>query len=438
MSSSLTSPYTLEERRLQGIVQQCSADLKLAMDKLTSQKKMIEQQRLQQIEKDEQYKIDLNSAEEEQLKEQEKLKNKQKEKEKQLREMLQKMQIELETFSEHYGNMQLALERQNKLNYMLDHAEENMDDLERKIREHIDMTETEIHEKSSEGMLKVTRLGDLSLEVKRINKGISLKENDIKESKDTKRESPLEIFSSKLDRALASPYVKRIPQLELIKRNFNEQPVYAKTAFAIKNMKQLDKLIKRLSDIIQQNIKAEDAKKSLILKYEAICQMLDITPDEKLENVSGSALKLSQTFEQLQRLYQEKKKREYVSHAIEVVMGRHGILFQDIRSNSELHFSMENAELSVSGADSDYLTLEVTGQYSGDSPTMNDRRKSTATAIHFCSIMTEIVEELRQDFGIVFNNITTEEPDENRMVMKRVGGHSNKKYHQNTKSMVMH
>ena len=115
MSSSLTSPYTLEERRLQGIVQQCSADLKLAMDKLTSQKKMIEQQRLQQIEKDEQYKIDLNSAEEEQLKEQEKLKNKQKEKEKQLREMLQKMQIELETFSEHYGNMQLALERQNKL-----------------------------------------------------------------------------------------------------------------------------------------------------------------------------------------------------------------------------------------------------------------------------------------------------------------------------------
>lgn len=434
----MTSPYILEERRLQGIVQQCSADLQLAMDKLNNQKKLIEQQRLQQLEKDEQYQIDLDSAEEEQLKEQEILKNKQKEKKKQLREMLQKMQIELETFSEHYGEVKLALERQHKLSYMLDNSEENMDDLEKKIHNHIDMTEAEIREKSSEGKLKLTRLGNSSSEVKRTNKGVSLKENDIKDTKSVKRESPLEIFSSKLDSALISPYVKRIPQLELLKSKFNEQPVYAKTAFAIKNMKQLDKLIKRLSDIIQQEIAAEEAKKNLILKYEAICQMLDITPDEKLENVSGSTLKLSQTFEELQRLYQEKKKREYVSHAIEEVMGRHGILFQDIGNNNELQFSMENAELSVSGADSDYLTLEVTGQYSGDSPTMNDRRKSTTTAIHFCSIMSEIVEELRRDFGIIFNNITTEEPDENRMVMKKVGGHSNKKYHQNTKSMVMH
>lgn len=218
MSSSLTSPYILEERRLQGIVQQCSADLKLAMDKLNNQRKMIEQQRLQQIERDEQYKIDLNSVEEEQLKEQEKSKNKQKEKVKQLREMLQKMQIELETFSEHYGNMQLALERQNKLSYMLDHAQENLDDLEKKIHEHIDMTETEIREKSSEGKLRLTRLGNLSSEVKRINKGNSLKENDIKATKATKRESPLEIFSSKLDRALTSPYAKRISQLGLMKK----------------------------------------------------------------------------------------------------------------------------------------------------------------------------------------------------------------------------
>lgn len=438
MSSSMTSPYILEDRRLQGIVQQCSADLKLAMDKLNSQKKMIEQQRLQQLAKDDKYKVDLNSANKEQLKEQEILKNKQKEKQKQLREILQNMQIELDTFSEHYGEMQIAVERQHKLNYMLDNAEENIDDLEKKIHDHIDMTEAEIRAKSTEYELKLTRLENSSLEVKKINKGISLKENDIKETKAEKRESPLEIFSSKLDTALSSPYSKRIPQIGLMKKNLYEQPVYARTAFAIKNMKQLDMLMKRLSDIIQQYKKSEEMKKSLILSYEAICQLLDISPDEKLENVSGSTLKLSQTFDNLQRIYQEKKKREYVSHAIEEVMGRHGILFQDIGNNNELYFSMENAELSVSGADSDYLTLEVTGQYSGDSPTMNDRRKSTTTAIHFCSIMSEIVEELRQDFGIVFNNITTEEPDENRMVMKKVGGHSNKKDHQNTKSMVMH
>lgn len=438
MSSSLTSPYILEERRLQGIVQQCSADLKLAMDKLNNQRKMIEQQRLQQIERDEQYKIDLNSVEEEQLKEQEKSKNKQKEKVKQLREMLQKMQIELETFSEHYGNMQLALERQNKLSYMLDHAQENLDDLEKKIHEHIDMTETEIREKSSEGKLRLTRLGNLSSEVKRINKGNSLKENDIKATKATKRESPLEIFSSKLDRALTSPYAKRISQLGLMKKKLYEQPVYARTAFAIKNMKQLDMLLKRLTDITQQNKNAERSKKDLVIKYKAICQLLDISPDEKLEDISGSTLKLSQTFEELQRLYQEKKKREYVSHAIEEVMKRHGIFFQDIGNNNDLQFSMENADLSVSGTDSDYLTLEVTGQYSGDTPTMNDRRKSTTAALHFCSILSEIVEELKQDFGIVFNNITTVEPNENRIMMKKLRRHSNKKYHENTKSMVMH
>lgn len=434
----MTSPYILEDQRLQGIVQQCSADLKLAMDKLNSQKKLIEQQRLQQLEKDEQYQIDLNSAEEEQLKEQEILKNKQKEKKKQLREMLQKMQIELETFSEHYGEMKLALERQHKLSYMLDHAEENMDDLEKKIHNHIDMTEAEIREKSSEGKLKLTHLGNSSSKVKRINKGISLKENDIKDTKAVKKETPLEMFSSKLDRALTSPYAKRLSQLGLMKKKLYEQPVYARTAFAIKNMKQLDMLLKRLTDITQQNKNAERSKKDLVIKYKAICQLLDISPDEKLEDISGSTLKLSQIFEELQRLYQEKKKREYVSHAIEEVMKRHGIVFQDIGNNNELQFSMENADLSVSGTDSDYLTLEVTGQYSGDTPTMNDRRKSTTAAIHFCSILSEIVEELKQDFGIVFNNITTVEPNENRIVMKKLRRHSNKKYHENTKSMVMH
>ena len=69
---------------------------------------------------------------------------------------------------------------------------------------------------------------------------------------------------------------------------------------------------------------------------------------------------------------------------------------------------------------------------------MNDRRKSTTAALHFCSILSEIVEELKQDFGIVFNNITTVEPNENRIMMKKLRRHSNKKYHENTKSMVMH
>ena len=97
---------------------------------------------------------------------------------------------------------------------------------------------------------------------------------------------------------------------------------------------------------------------------------------------------------------------------------------------------MDSAELTVSGAGSDYLTMEIEGQYSGSSVTSNDRRKSTAAARHFCSLLPDIERELRDEFGLVFKNISTEEPDEDRIVMKRSSVRSGRRFHESARTMT--
>ena len=163
---------------------------------------------------------------------------------------------------------------------------------------------------------------------------------------------------------------------------------------------------------------------------------MGIIPDDKLLGDKRNALKLAQIYQKLVYEYQEKKVREYVSDSLEAVMKRHGIVFQDSQEENKRYFSMENASLSVAGMDSGCLTMEVIGQYSGNLPTINDRRKSMTSAKHFCSIISEIEWELKRDFGVVLKSITAEEPEEGRMVMKKTGTKVHKKNYEAEKGMV--
>lgn len=90
---------------------------------------------------------------------------------------------------------------------------------------------------------------------------------------------------------------------------------------------------------------------------------------------------------------------------------------------------MDNASVDVSGTENNHLVMEVSGQYSGDVPTLNERRKSVSSAQHLCSLLKSIEAELKAEYGIVFGNILTEQPGEATIVMRRVTSETgDKKY----------
>ena len=158
-------------------------------------------------------------------------------------------------------------------------------------------------------------------------------------------------------------------------------------------------------------------------------------PDEELLADPANLTKLTKAYQGLKRELLERKKRDYISQALYDVMSRHGIEYADAGDQNELYFGMENAELAVSGTDSDYLTMEITGQFDGNSATENDRRKSTAAARKFCSMLPDIEKELREEYGIVFKSISTEEPNEDSIVMKKSGVRKGRNVHKGLKSM---
>lgn len=435
MSSYVTSPFVLEDRRLQGIVQQCTSDLNLAIKNIIDQQKLYEEQRKAQEEKDAQYFSELSK--EELLferKENSKREDVQQRK-KRLRLMLEDIQIELEEFQKNYGELDSATKRQTNLIYILESAEQDLEIVEQKIKNHISCSEKEMLSKVSTQTLFSLKKEVAVLKIKRGNKGVSLKEVENTETVIQKQSTPLTIFLAKMEQALSSPYAERISQLNSMKKQLDSQPDYAKNAFAVKNMKQLDDLIKRLDGIGKQDQSFEKKREKLVCQYMAICKLLEIQPDISLLNDKRNSLRLSQEYKELVRIFQEKKKREYVSHALEVVLGRYGIVFQDIEKDNVMNFSMNDAELSISGTDMGYLSMEVVGQYEGETPTLNDKRKSTSSALHFCSILPDIERELKDEFGVVFKNVSTQPPSEAHISMKKNGSYNNKKFHENKKCM---
>lgn len=166
--------------------------------------------------------------------------------------------------------------------------------------------------------------------------------------------------------------------------------------------------------------------------------MLNITPDYQLMKDENSTTRLDSLNKEMFKRYNEQKKHEYLSNALAVVLKRHDIEFQDSSAGeheSRFSFSMENAELSVSSTNNGILSMHVTGVYSGQHETANDMRKSIASAVHLCSSMNQIKEELASEFGIHFQEIRTESPTEENIVMKSVSEYSHSKKHLREKSL---
>ncbi|MBR4027691.1 MAG: hypothetical protein IKJ01_09130 [Lachnospiraceae bacterium] len=432
MSSYITSPFVLEERRLQGIVNQCTQDFNIALQNVRQQQDFINQKAKMQNRKDQQYFVSNEISEKEYktgiLERHVELQ----EKRQYLQEMLQSMKIELDIFQREYSEMDNAIKRQAQLEFRLENSLENLEQLEVDIGFHIKTTEAEIQQLSEEKYRKFVYEYKLDNIVnKKAKKGISLQVHKQENLQNTVYDAPFDIFVAKLAQVLDSPYHNRFPSIRKLKEAFDLQPEYAKPAFAVKHMQKLDELLKQLQAISNTEKMADNKRQKIVLQYRAICNLMHIEADERMIEDERSTRKLIQLYQELFRNYQEQKKQEYISSAISNVMQKRGIVFQDsINSDygNVMQFGLDNATIQISGTEHNYLELEVAGQYFGELPTLNERRKSVSSMEHFCSLFRQIEIELKEDYGIIFQNILTEVPNEDAIQMRKISNQEGKKY----------
>lgn len=438
MSSYISSPFELEERRLQGIVNKCCEALDAALAHVMEQEKLIRQNAEKDKRKNELYLVSQSEAAEE-YKRNVQIRNVEKERKKRyLGKTLQDIQLELNVFQKEYCGLEAIMERQKQLWFLLESEAGELDELEESIAAHAEAAERKIRQMSEEKQGKIVFSVD-TMVIKQRNKGVSLQVNEFPDAGKTVRRKPLDIFIHKLEAAVKSQYSSRFPSLLQLNKDFDLQPDYAKAAFAVNNMQKLDALLKQLQAAEDNDRAAGERYEKIVLRYKALCNLMHEAVDERLIKEEGSSRKLLRISDDLFRKYQEQQKHAYVAAAVSEVMGRHGISFQDGYSfdNSRImHFSMDNATVDVSGTENNLLIMEVAGEYHGEAPTMNERRKSVSSAQRLCSLLQPVAAELKDEYGIIFGSIFTEPPCEETIAMRKAGGKTeDKKYWEGKKQV---
>ena len=96
-----------------------------------------------------------------------------------------------------------------------------------------------------------------------------------------------------------------------------------------------------------------------------------------------------------------------------------GLVVKGCSDKNIMHFQMDMANLEISGLEHNQLIMEVSGEYEGNAPTLNEKRRSVSSAQHFCSIMDDILDDLEYEYGVIFGRVLAERPSEETIVMKK-------------------
>ena len=119
MSSYIESPFTIEQRRLQGIVNQCNQDLEDAVRQVEDQMDHMLQMEQQQKKKDQQYMNEQESVLSKLLEDIRLDKNRLQTQKNDMIVRMQVLAMQIDGFHEVNGGMELAKERHDKLMNML-------------------------------------------------------------------------------------------------------------------------------------------------------------------------------------------------------------------------------------------------------------------------------------------------------------------------------
>lgn len=426
MSSYISGTYYIEGRRLQQVIDQCQIDLDIAIQNVYVQQTHILDLKNEQIKNDANYFSDKEQANEKfeqmQMRESE---EKQKKLQK-IKEELRLLKIQMKVFDENAEKVTCFLQRQRVLEDLIHDENVDMEYLELKLKQHKQLTDselTETFEKDIDKQMKLETLGEITFVNNKESISLKLEENELDDAKSNMiKKKPVDIFAKKIRFILEKSRNTNFPSVIDLKNEFDGQPEYSRTAFAVKNMAKLDKIIQQFERMNIQQKSQDEQKYRKVKEYRALCKMLLMDCDENMIIKDNNLRELTQVCDELYKKYQKKKEREYITNAVAVVMTRYGILFQNSSDNFDdrkLYFHMEDANLEVYGTEYDQMQIAVSGEYEGERPTLDEKRKCVSSVRHFCEKMKLIENDLAEEFQIQFKKVIVEEPEEETVVMKK-------------------
>lgn len=425
MSSYINSAFALEERRLQGIVNQCSQELGKAMQELESQMEHMERQEREQQQRDDAYEGNQEAALQQLLQQMEREQQEHRLQRNEIFGRLRAMEIQIKAYHRINGGMESAMERQSRLQRQFEEQRMDAEILVEEIVRHGEQVMEEMKQISEEK--SAARLRDsvsAQTQFQAGKKGVSLQRKQETVTDKPGEENPLSLFVRRLQEAVHSEHAKKLPSILKLERELEEQPEYARTAFAVRNMGRLEELLAQLDKIKEKNTGNKAKWQQMARRYRAVCFMLGEEPEQRLLSDYSHARSLQQAYRECCHRYQVKKEREYIFHAVTDVMGRHGILMtcpvtEDVERSSMEFMLDAHANLFVKGGQGKSISMEVSGVCDGRTPTLEEKRKSVASAVKFCSVIKNVERELKEEYGILFENTWTEEPSEETIHMEQ-------------------
>lgn len=160
--------------------------------------------------------------------------------------------------------------------------------------------------------------------------------------------------------------------------------------------------------------------------YLAIVKKLGIEAKFSEEDLSDAYI-LEDMRSETQHLVEEYKRareRQYTVNSITKVMERHHMHFEDMTINEhgalEMEYTMdEQSGIRITRSESGAFEMQFQGRSSAASASLDEKRRITEKARHFCSILPEITEELEEEYGITFEQTALQPPIEENIEIRQ-------------------
>ena len=421
MSSYITSPFVIEERRLMSIVSQCQQDLEDAISKVTEKSEQLAQQQALQVQSD----MEFFNEEKRSSASYVQAIQKSQQIEDQRRAIIQKRMnailSQLDVFSSKVGRMSKSIVKHQRINKLIDAGTIALEVIEREIDDLEQLMTAEVQEIASR--TNVAKLSDANAITIRTRQraGVSLKIEKQGPAQHATTVSITEEFEQRLDQAMTFKYSFRIPKLKQLYEKYRSTPQYARSGFAAKYDQLLCGILAQLKKIERSEVVQASERKNAQIKYQALCTLLGVVPEQLLLDDKCSIATITRTCNEMDKHFQEEKTRSYISHAVESIMHRYGISFVDgqkISNGNSMSFQLEYANIDVISTEQNRIEIQVSGDYEGASPTIDDRRKSVTSAQKFCALLSAIEADLASEFGVYLQDTIREEPDEATLKMR--------------------
>lgn len=434
MSSYVESLFSIQTRNLRDIVNQCEQQLQLAVDKLLNKQLQCKHE-----------KDDFN---------------------KRMETAARQQAIEHEKNVSIYNEMKRKL--YNKCESLLKVYKEDIDpkiekqlqDIKSQIIEGdlklndiaiiIDKYERDIIEKiQNTNAMKTKILSEqhyhAPIDISEKRKGVPLDFSMNRHQKIASVDSDITVlFERKLQELKQNNDITGFQQEKIIsiEKMYHSTPVFAKELFVSKTFNELEEMERTI--YIKQKQKNDNEKqiKILKLKYQALKQLLCEVPatyDVDLDKTSLTEINI--LCNKLEELYIMEQKKIYITSSIKTVLKNHNISFYEMDTDKNVTYKCkydDNIIFKIEGLSQNQFITEMRGTYFGEMPTIEDRRKSVSSAKKACSFLKKIRKELELDYGVIFNDIETDEPEEeNIQMVKEINGNTELKKYFHKKEQIM-